>query len=118
MRVRKLDQSGDMTFGRGQSNYFINLPDGVGQCVKTRLGLWLGQWFLDTSAGVPYNTQVLGKYTGSTRDVILRETILGTIGVKAILAYSSQLNRDTRQFAVQATIDTIYGQTIVTTGPI
>ena len=82
----------------------------------TRLELFLGEWFLDTSAGTPYLTKVLGKYTESTRDATLRSRILGTTGVKSLLAYGSQLNRDTRIFSVQATVDTIYGQATMTQG--
>lgn len=118
MRVRRLDQNGDMTFGADDGNYLVNSPDAVGQCIKTALGLWQGQWFLDTSAGVPYNTKVLGRYTGSTRDVVLRNAILGVPGVTAILAYASQLDRNTRKFSVQATVNTLFGQTIVSAGPI
>jgi hypothetical protein len=109
MRYRKLDADGDMTFGRGPLNFWKDVPDAPAQAVKTRLGLWLGEWFLDRNAGTPYNTQVLGKYTGSTRDVVLRARMSGTIGVRSILTYGSQLNRETRVFSVQAKIDTIYG---------
>lgn len=113
MRVRKLDANGDMTFGGDQRSMLANSPEAVGQIVMTRLKLWLGEWWLDTSDGMAWQTKVLGKYTGSTRDVVIRERILGTPGVKSILSYSSQLDRETRAFAVQATIDTIYGRTIV-----
>lgn len=98
-----------MTFGRGQSNFHRDVPEAPAQVALSRLKLYLGEWFLDTRDGTPWNTQVLGKYTGPTRDMVLRTRILGTPGVRAITGYASQVNRDTRQFSVQVQLDTIYG---------
>jgi hypothetical protein len=111
-----MDINRDMTFGQSQNNFFHNTPEAPAQVVLTRLLLWFGEWFLDTTAGVPYNTEVLGKYTESTRDPLMRATVLATPGVKSIISYGSQLNRDTREFSVQIGIDTIYGQATLT-GP-
>jgi hypothetical protein len=70
-----------------------------------------GEWFLDTTDGTPYGSQILGKNTGATRDNAVRRRILCTPGVLALLAYSSQLVA--RDFAAQATIQTIYGPTTI-----
>jgi hypothetical protein len=110
MRVRKVDANGDMTFGASQANYWINHRAGVGLAVSTRLELWLGQWFLNTSDGTPWMTKVLGRNTSAFRDAAVQSRILGTPGVNGISAYASQLNRTTREFDVQASIDTAYGQ--------
>ena len=115
MRVRALDANGDMQFGRGQRDFYVNQKEGVAQNVQTRLGLYTGDWTLDTTAGTPWRTKVLGKRTDATRDPALRARILGTTGVTGIANYASQLNRETRGFAAQVTIDTVYGQTIVAT---
>ena len=109
MRVRAVDHNGDMQFGGNQANYLINSPDAVGQIAGSRLALWLGQWFLDTSQGMPWATKVLGKYTGDTRDAAIQAQILGTPGVLKIASYASQLDRETREFTWQATLSTIYG---------
>lgn len=116
MRVRKLDANGDRQFGRGLANFWINVPDGVQQICGTRLRLWQGQWFLNTDDGTPYNTQVLGKYTAATRDPAIQNRILLTPGVLGIDAYASQLDRNTRAWNVQATVDSIYG-VFALTGP-
>ena len=110
MKVRKQDADGDMVFGGSQAAFFVNKPDGVAQVVNTRLRLQTGTWFLDRSQGIDYRTKVLGKYTGDTRDIAIRTRILGSPGVTGIAAYGSQLNRDTRGFRAEATIDTLYGQ--------
>lgn len=110
MRVRAMSPSGDMTFGKNRANFLVDSPDAVAQVVLTRLNLWTGQWWLDLSEGTPYETKVLGKYTGAVRDAVLRMRISLTPGVTKIVSYGSQVNRETRGFGVQATIDTIYGQ--------
>lgn len=115
MRYRKLSADNDMTFGHGLRDFWINEPDAPAQAVKTRLMLHQGEWFLDKTAGTPWATQVLGKYTGSTRDPVIRSRVLSTTGVRQILQYSSNLDRETRQFSVLIYIDTIYGQNIVNT---
>ena len=109
MRYRKLDQNGDMMFGRQQGDFWRDTPEAPAQAVWTRLQMYLGDWWLDINDGTPWRTQVLGKYTGRTRDPAVQNRILGTQNVTGISAYSSQVNPDTRTFDVQATIDTIYG---------
>ena len=109
MRYRKLDENDDMVFGHGAADYWRDVPDAPAQAVKTRLNLRLGEWFLDTSAGTPYNTQILGKYTSGTRDMAVRTRILGTQGVAQIDSYSSSFDPNTREWFANATITTVYG---------
>lgn len=113
MRVRKTSPDGDMQFGQGQANFFRHVPDAVAQIVLSRLQLYQGEFFLDTRDGTPWRTQVLGKYTGPTRDMVIRSRILGTPGVTALADYNSAVNRDTRGFTAQANINTTYGATTV-----
>lgn len=116
MRVRALDANGDMTFGQGGANFLVNSPACVAQCVKTRLLLGQGEWFLDVTAGTPWSSQILGKHV-ATADQAIRGVVLATQGVSAILLYASSLDPTTRKFTVTYTLDTIYGpadpQTVV-----
>jgi hypothetical protein len=114
MRYRSEDASGDYTFGLNGTNFLIDSPETVAQAVKTRLGLIQGEWFLDQTAGTPYNTEILGAHTQATRDLALQTIILDTQGVTEILEYASYLNPATRAFTWAATIDTEYGTTTVT----
>lgn len=109
MRVRKMDDAGDMVFGNGLAAFWRDAPEGPAQVVGTRLRLYAGEWFLDTTAGTPWNTEVLGKYTSPVRDAVIRERILGTPGVTGIVSYASSFDPNTRKFAAAATIDTAYG---------
>lgn len=115
MRYRALSDTGDYLFGRGTGNFLIDSPACVAQSVLTRLELWQGEWFLDTTEGTPWLQSILGKNTGALYDIALRQRILETQGVTDIVAYQSTLDRAARTLSVTATIDTKFGQTTVTT---
>lgn len=114
MRYRKLDASGDYTLGTG-ADFLQDTPEAVAQAVHTRLALWAGEWFSDVSDGTPWDTEVLGKFTASTRDAVIKDRILGTAGVVSIDAYQSTFDGSTRRLSVTATITTAYGTTTVDT---
>jgi len=108
VRYRALTATGDMTFGSGQLNFLINSPEAVAQAVMTRLRLLRGEWFINTTEGTPYATEILGNNTQNSRDRAVRQRILGTQGVTGIVTYASQVVG--RAFSVQATVATLYGQ--------
>jgi hypothetical protein len=109
MRYRKLDVNGDYSFGHSLNDFYIDNINAVSQSVLTRLQLYQGSWFLDTTAGVPWNTQVLGRSSARTRDIVIKSVILGTNGVTGITTYSSSLQN--RQLSITATITTVYSTT-------
>ena len=113
MRYRKLDADGDYVFGGGPADFLVNTPEAVAQAVLTRLLLLRGEWFLDTTAGMPWDTDVLGKYTSGKYDAAIRKCILATHGVTELTNYSSTADPETRVLTVTATINTIYGTTTV-----
>lgn len=108
MLYRTLDTNGDYQLG----HFLKNSPETVGQAVLTRLKLWAGEWFLDTTYGTPYYQDILGRYT--RYDLELQTVILETVGVTEIVSYSSSLSAD-RQLSVYAVINTTYGQTVIQT---
>lgn len=114
MRYRELSPTGDYVFGRGPAEFLVNTPQTVGQAVKTRLLLLVGEWFLNVTDGTPYATKILGTNTKNTYDTAIRERILDTPGVTQITEYFSAFNSDTRALTVTATIDTIYGSIQIT----
>lgn len=111
MRVRALDENGDMKFGGSASDFLVDSPAAVGQYVETALKLMQGEWFLDTTAGTAYATQILVEGGRLTADQEIRRVILGCPGVTGLAAYTSTITG--RALSVQATIDTAYGQASV-----
>jgi hypothetical protein len=113
MRVRALSPSGDFTFGQGQGNFLSNSPAAVAQCIATALQLWAGEWYLDLSAGVRYQTQILGNNTSGLYDAEIQRVIKGVQGVTQIVSYSSNLDRAARRLTVSGQVQTKYSTTPV-----
>ena len=111
MRYRKLDKDGDYVFGSGSSDFLVNSPEAVAQAILTRLQLWLGEWFADTSDGTGWKQAILGRQPENLYEMTLRQRVLETQGVSSIESFASDLNRNTRQLTVSMTINTIYGST-------
>jgi len=107
MRVRKLSADGDVCFGHGFADYLENSAAAVVQNVKTRLALWQGQWFIDTSEGTPYLQQILGKREAV--DLIIKRRILETPGVTQIAEFEATMDPNTRRLTIAARIITAYG---------
>lgn len=114
MRYRALDANGDMTFGQGAANFLVNSPAAVGQAILTRLKLMQGEWFLNTSVGMPYATQVFIEGGRFTADRAAQAIILGTQGVTDLVAYASEFT-SARNWLAAAQVNTQYGQTTVAT---
>lgn len=112
MRYRALDVNGDSTAFSGNTQFLVNSPACVGQAVLTRLELFTGEWFLDTSEGTPYSTEILGNNTGAIYDLAIQDRILNTEGVNAINQYASSKDSN-RDLSVSCVVDTIYSQDFV-----
>lgn len=109
MRYRKLDEDNDYSFGTGVNNFHINTPETVAQAILTRLQLWMGEWFADTSDGTGWNQSILGKQSNNLYELTLRQRVLETPGVQSIEEFQSSLNSETRKLSVSMTVNTIYG---------
>ena len=113
MRVRAQTASGDMTFGTGAANYLVNSPAAVAQLVSSGLQLWLGSFFLDTSAGMDWEGEVLGKNTETTRDGAIIDFIRSIQGVTSVQDYSSSFNPASRVFTVSCSLFTQFSQNAI-----
>lgn len=113
MRYRKLDENGDFTFATG-ADFHVNTPDAIAQAILTRLKLWKGEWFINTTDGTPWLTEILGKrQRGKNPDAAIKQRILTTIGVNEILSYTSTFDGSSRGLSITATVGTIYGQATI-----
>lgn len=113
MRVRKLDTSGDLVTS-GVVWAYDN--EAIAQTIKTRLKLFLGEYFRDVSDGMPWFEKTNGLpgilqkgYTIAQAESLIRERIVQTNGVLKILKFSTTYNVDTRAYKISATVYTKYG---------
>lgn len=110
MRYRKLSSDGDYVFGSGKNDFLVNSPEAVAQAILTRLKLWLGEWFADTSDGTGWNQSIVGKQSKNLYELTLHQRVLETPGVKSIVDFQSTLDPDTRRLTVSMTVNTIFGE--------
>jgi hypothetical protein len=102
-----------MTFGNQQADFWRDVPEAPAQAILTRLRLWLGEWFIDTSEGTPYQSAILGMHTSETVEPAIRRRILGTQGVTTIESFDMVRDPETRRVTVTAVANTEYGAATV-----
>lgn len=114
--VRRLDAKHDTTFGRGFRN-IATLAEATQQRLRCQLLVILGEWFLDTDAGVPWwqpTTSDVLPIMGKRRDLgyaeaVLKAKILACDGVATIDTFSLVPNPKTRALKVSCRGTTVDG---------
>lgn len=109
---RRLDENFEPTFGQGQQD-FISDTEAVAQAIRTRLLLLQGEWWLDTTDGLPLWQQILGTRNNvQSINILIQDRILGTPQVKSITSMSGNLDHNTRAYSFTATVLTNFSTTI------
>lgn len=108
MTVRRIDpDTGDIVTA---GDMFISGREEVAQTIRTRLRLFVGEYFRDITEGTPWYQTILGKgATLSERDAAIKRRILRTDGVVQVVQFSTDYDVTTRVFTVQADVVTQYG---------
>jgi len=111
MKYRALDDYGDSTFG---SQKFYVDTRAVAQAILTRLRLLYGEWWEKTDEGLPLFESILGVYGGDEAraavDLLISERIQQTQGVRAIIAYESEFDPQSRGYSANCIVETIFGE--------
>ena len=101
MKDLKLDSNGDLLFdGR---NFFLTrtTDESLAQRLKIKLSLFLGEYAFDTSVGVPWYQEVVGKKVSKSKiDAIIRKQVESTTGVKEILEFTSEVDASQRTYTI------------------
>ena len=92
----------------------VTRAQAVAQHVRQRLKSFSGEWFLDTTAGVPWLDQVLGRqYDPALAESVIKAEILNTDGVTEITSFSVRFDRTKRALeAYNITVLTIYDEEV------
>lgn len=97
----QLDDDGDLLL----TNNALTLTEGteaIRQHLQTRFRLFLGEWFLDTDAGVPWFTDVLVKRPSfAVVSELLKSVILETPGVLELTEFSFDFDGPTREATLE-----------------
>ena len=112
MTVRRLEGGGDIATSGTQ---FETGAFEIAQTVKTRLALFVGEYFRDTTQGTPWFQQILGKVANpELRDSAIKRIIIQTLGVIGISSFETEFERSGRLFTVTVSIITQFGQEQIT----
>jgi hypothetical protein len=107
-----------MTFGYGWANYYRNNNSAIGQNIKSRLLLILGEWFLDINDGTPWWSIIGVKPVDLTAaETWIRQRVMGTEGVAAITGFTLGFDRISRASTCSITVRTIYSTQVTVTVP-
>ena len=116
MRVSGLTAGGDWRFGKGRASY-LDRSAAIQQNVVTRLRSFTDDWFLDTTAGLPWY-DLLGRKDSETR--MLRDierVILETEGVRTIERLEV-VSIIAREASIRVTLTDIFNTTYDDTLPV
>lgn len=95
----------DLVFVNGQATVTYTQSEIVAQRLKITLSTFLGEWFLDTTIGVPYFQQIFGKgRSKSAVDVIFQRIIAADPGVIEIREFSSVIDNQGRGYEMVFTV--------------
>lgn len=112
MTVRLLQPDGDITTQGVQFTFGL---DEVEQTIRTRLRLFLGEYFRDITDGTPWFEQILGKGVSvDARDAAIRNRVVNTPDVIRLTSYTSDFNINTREYSVTIGVLTSFGLLTVT----
>lgn len=105
----KLNVNGDIYAENGTFALVSNV-DEVVQHLTTRLKMYLAEWFLDESSGVPYFQSIIQKpFDALETESVIKDQILNTNNVLEIIDFNLQFNNTTRALNINFSCTTTYG---------
>lgn len=99
-----MDENGDIAIVNGDFALVTGV-DATIQFLNQSLRLFLAEWFLDETAGVPYLDDIFGKNPDTVKiDSILKTQIMNCPGVIKLLVFTLQIDSATRKLTIDGRI--------------
>lgn len=112
----KLGDNGDILIDRGKFVLLGTIQEAVRQRLQTVLKTFQGEWYLNTTYGIPYRQQIIGKgLSKQERDALFIAKINEDSDVIRIRSFSSSDDRNTREYDVSFDVQTSDGLLSVAT---
>lgn len=108
-----IDQTtNDLFFSTDGNLAMVSGAEAVGQHARQRLKTFENEWFLDSSAGVPWLSELLGKgFDPALAEAVVKAELLDTDGVTGISSFSVGYNRTKRELIIRdIQVETVYEQ--------
>lgn len=107
-----LDVNGDLDLVDGDFRMLTG-GEAIASDLRARLQTWAGEYFLDTSLGVPWLSDVFGKAGAARAEQVLRRAIEETPGVREILRFRLTVARTERTASLDFAVSTDFGEIVV-----
>lgn len=107
-----IDQAtNDLDLSGGVLKFTTEVREEVAQRVGIKLRTYAGEWFLDTTYGIPYLQEIIAQ-ARNKRDVdsIFISEIRSEEGVSNIISYDSTFENNTRKYTAKVVISTPDGE--------
>lgn len=102
--------SHDIVFVNGGCMVTYTPQEVVVQRLKIALSTFMGEWFLDTSLGIPYFQQILGqKRSKDGVDVIFQTAISNLDLVEQLVSFESTADSSLRTYEASFSVRTVEG---------
>ena len=109
MDIKLVPDGSDILIENNTLKYVVDQEE-IRQALIERLKLFKGEWFLNTSIGVPYFQEIIGKNRNiNSIATIFKNVILQTVGVIKLIEFELSLNDKTRELSLSFGVNTISG---------
>lgn len=108
----KLDNNNDIVIENGQLQ-LVSGGDAVAQAVSTRLKVFVGEWFFDLEAGMPYFQEILVKnpsfprIKSQVRDILI--SVDGIDALENIVFINLEFSGSSRELTIDWRANTVFG---------
>lgn len=110
MSQLSMTDAGDLELSQNKFSIVTGIDEIRQRCIQN-LRTFLGEWFLDTTIGVPYFQAILVKNPQeNVVDTFLKNEILSTPGVVELLEYDADFDSSIRTLNVTFKVDTDVGE--------
>ena len=112
MTIKALDKNNDIFLQNGSIHTTTDGAEVVQQ-VRSRLLIYLGEWFLDTTAGVDYFNSIFIKPVNlNLVESIIKTVIIDTDNVEELTVFELAFNKASRKMEIDFEAITTFGEII------
>jgi len=105
------DATGNLALSKDGNFGVVTGLEGLRQRVQTKLKLWRGEWFLDTTKGIPYRQSIFRRPASpGLASQTITKSILEEVEVTDVRKVSATIDSTTRVFSYSAQVASIYGE--------
>lgn len=99
-------------FGFGNTS-FVTDAEAVAQAIKTKLKLFLGDFWEDLNDGLPFFQRIAGTRDKGEMDLLIQTRVLETPNVTGISSFESSID-SSRKYTASMSVTTAFGTVEVT----